>query len=114
MPDAGRGFVAELDAQAGLLRLSGDCRMTDLQELERALAQWRGAGARGIDLSAAGEIDIGPAWLIESALRRGAGNGRPIAATGTVCRDTRRTSSNSLPSRRKPAPRRTKLDGRGS
>jgi phospholipid/cholesterol/gamma-HCH transport system permease protein len=86
MPDAGRGFVAELDAQAGLLRLAGDCRMTDLQELERALAQWHGAGARGIDLSAAGEFDIGPAWLIESALRRGAGNGRPIAATGTVPR----------------------------
>ena len=34
----------------------------DLETLERSLSQWRDAGPRRIDLTAAGEFDIGPAW----------------------------------------------------
>ena len=62
----------------GLLRIKGDCSMSDLATLERSLSQWRDAGPRRIDLTAAGEFDIGPAWLYppSSARSRSARHGR--------------------------------------
>ena len=79
-----RGFAAELEADAGLLRVAGDCHMADLEALEQALVQWREAGSRRIDLTAAGAFDIGPAWLIHASLRemKSAGNPVETAATG--------------------------------
>jgi phospholipid/cholesterol/gamma-HCH transport system permease protein len=60
-------FHARVDAAAGQLTLAGDCRATELAVLEQALRQWREAGARSVDLTRAGEFDIGPAWLLRRA-----------------------------------------------
>jgi len=50
-----------------VLSLAGDCRAADIGMLEAALASWQRAGARVLDLSAAGRFDIGPAWLLRQA-----------------------------------------------
>ena len=63
-----RDFVAQCDPSTATLRLSGDCRATDLGALERALAEWSQAGARTVDLTQAGDFDIGPAWVLERAI----------------------------------------------
>jgi phospholipid/cholesterol/gamma-HCH transport system permease protein len=67
MPEA-VDFNARVDAAQGLLALTGDCRATNLGELEAALAAWSAAGARTLDLSGAREFDIGPAWLLQRAV----------------------------------------------
>src|SRR4029453_7211025 len=63
-------FVAESDPAGGRLRIQGDCRMADAPVLARALAALRGAGPERsrVDLTRAGEFDIGPAWLLYRAL----------------------------------------------
>jgi phospholipid/cholesterol/gamma-HCH transport system permease protein len=52
------------------LRLAGDCRMADTVALERLLARLRTARGKSltVDLGAAGDLDIGPAWLLHQAL----------------------------------------------
>ena len=63
-------FVAESDPAGGRLRLAGDCRMSDAPVLARTLENSR-AGAPAqlrVDLTQAGEFDIGPAWLLYRAL----------------------------------------------
>jgi phospholipid/cholesterol/gamma-HCH transport system permease protein len=67
MPDDSN-FRAEIEAGPGLLRLSGSCRTVDLGALEAALASWRRGGARVLDLTAAGQFDIGAAWLLKQAV----------------------------------------------
>ena len=63
-------FAAELAEAGGRLSLSGDCRMADTPELSRQLARLTAAPPRAlmIDLTAAGEIAIGPAWLLRDAI----------------------------------------------
>jgi len=62
-------FVAETDAAAGRLQLAGDCRMADLPALTEALAKVRAAApALQVDLTLTDEFDIGPAWLLRTAL----------------------------------------------
>ena len=67
-------FVAHCDG-SGCLRLAGDCRTADLPRLETALRDWRRAGARSIDFTAAGRFDIGPAWLLKQAVAGAATHG---------------------------------------
>ena len=67
MPEA-IDFVAQVDAAQGHLALAGDCRAVDLAALDTALAAWSAAGARSLDLSNAGALDIGPAWLLQRAI----------------------------------------------
>ena len=82
MPHTGE-FQAQVDAGTGTLRLSGDCRALDLDGLERALADWSRAGARTLDLTDVGRLDIGPAWLLERSIARAATSGRsPPTLTG--------------------------------
>jgi phospholipid/cholesterol/gamma-HCH transport system permease protein len=73
-----RAFTHELDAGQGRLRIIGDCRMDDIQSLERALQAWCAASPRALDLGSAGEFDIGPAWLVHRRLRAA------IAAGATI------------------------------
>ena len=61
-------FQARVDSAEGRLTLAGDCRAVDLDTLETALRDWAGAGSRGVDLSAAGQFDIGPAWILKRAI----------------------------------------------
>jgi phospholipid/cholesterol/gamma-HCH transport system permease protein len=65
-----RDFEVRCDASTATLRLSGDCRALDLATLERALAEWAQVGARTLDLTQAGDFDIGPAWVLERTLAR--------------------------------------------
>jgi phospholipid/cholesterol/gamma-HCH transport system permease protein len=74
-------FGAQVDREAGRLALTGDCRMADLGQLDAALAQWRAAGARELDLSGAGRFDIGPAWQLRRAISAPADQ-RPPAVVG--------------------------------
>jgi phospholipid/cholesterol/gamma-HCH transport system permease protein len=67
MPGAA-DFDARVDAAQALLTLTGDCRSTDLDELESALVEWNAAGARSIDFGGAGSFDIGPAWVVKRAI----------------------------------------------
>jgi phospholipid/cholesterol/gamma-HCH transport system permease protein len=67
MPDD-RNFRTEIDAGPGVLRLAGDCRAADLGALEAALATWQRAGAKVLDLTAAGEFEIGASWLLKQVL----------------------------------------------
>ena len=63
-------FVAEADAAAGRLRLAGDCQMADLPQLIRALDVIRAAAPQRlqIDVTGAREFDLGPAWLLRTAI----------------------------------------------
>ena len=63
-------FHAEFDSAGARLRLRGDCRMADAATLSDALAALRGSSAT-IDLTGAGDWDIGPAWLLYSVTRSG-------------------------------------------
>ena len=83
MPDVER-FEAGVDAARGDLRLAGDCRALDLESLQRALGEWRRAGARSLDLTAAGQFDIGPAWLLQRALGAAAEGGAVPVVSGTL------------------------------
>jgi phospholipid/cholesterol/gamma-HCH transport system permease protein len=76
-------FVAESDPAAGHLRLEGDCRMADAPVLATALVAVGDAGRKTlrIDLTRAGEFDIGPAWLLYRAL------GEPDAGSATAAID---------------------------
>jgi phospholipid/cholesterol/gamma-HCH transport system permease protein len=78
-------FSAQVDRGAGRLVLAGDCRMADVARLDAALAEWRGAGARELDLSRAGGFDIGPAWQLRRAMQESSDTGgRPPDVTGTA------------------------------
>jgi phospholipid/cholesterol/gamma-HCH transport system permease protein len=83
MPDVDR-FEAGVDAARGDLRLAGDCRALDLESLQRALGEWRRAGARSLDLTGGGQFDIGPAWLLQRALHARAAEGPAPSVTGTL------------------------------
>jgi phospholipid/cholesterol/gamma-HCH transport system permease protein len=74
-------FQARVDTADGQLSLAGDCRTADLDALETALREWAAAGARGVDFSAAGRFDIGPAWILKRAMADAA---TPPAATGSL------------------------------
>jgi phospholipid/cholesterol/gamma-HCH transport system permease protein len=78
-----RDFEARCDASTATLRVSGDCRALDLATLERALAEWAQAGARTLDLTQAGDFDIGPAWVLDRTLARlRDGGGQPPELVG--------------------------------
>jgi phospholipid/cholesterol/gamma-HCH transport system permease protein len=64
------GFHAECDETRRTLRLTGDCRMANAAALDGPLERWRSsAGTEAvIDLGAAGDLDIGPAWLLHRTL----------------------------------------------
>jgi len=61
-------FEARVDPAEGRLSLAGDCRAVDLGTLESALREWSRQGSRSVDLSAAGQFDIGPAWILKRAM----------------------------------------------
>jgi phospholipid/cholesterol/gamma-HCH transport system permease protein len=77
-------FVVETDAASGRLRLAGDCRMADLPVLAGALAAVRDAspGRLQVDLTGAGEFDIGPAWVLRAALEVARAGGGTAAIEG--------------------------------
>jgi phospholipid/cholesterol/gamma-HCH transport system permease protein len=77
-------FEANVAADSGHLRVRGDCRALDIESLEAALGEWHRAGARSIDVSAAGSMDIGPAWLLERSIERASARGRPPEVSGTL------------------------------
>ena len=81
-----RPFAADAETDPGLLRIKGDCSMSDLETLERSLSQWRDAGPRRINLTAAGEFDIGPAWSIHKALQEAAAQGMGVVVEGDLPR----------------------------
>jgi len=64
------GFSAEYDPGAGRLALTGACPMASAPVLARELERLRtvAPGSLQIDLSAAGDLDIGPAWLLHGAV----------------------------------------------
>jgi phospholipid/cholesterol/gamma-HCH transport system permease protein len=64
------GFSAEYDPGAGRLVLAGACPMASAPTLARELERLRtvAPGSLQIDLSAAGDLDIGPAWLLHGAV----------------------------------------------
>jgi len=61
-------FSAEFDSAHACLRLRGDCRMADAATLSSALAALPGRDVT-IDLTGAGDWDIGPAWLLYAATK---------------------------------------------
>ena len=64
------GFSAEYDPGAGRLVLTGACPMASAPVLARELERVRtvAPGSLQVDLSAAGDLDIGPAWLLRRAV----------------------------------------------
>jgi len=64
------GFSAEYDPGAGRLALTGACPMASAPVLARELERVRtvAPGSLQVDLSAAGDLDIGPAWLLRRAV----------------------------------------------
>jgi phospholipid/cholesterol/gamma-HCH transport system permease protein len=83
MPDVER-FEAGVDAARGHLRLAGDCRALDLDVLQRALDDWRRAGAKSLDLTGLGQFDIGPAWLLRRALVAAQADGTAATVAGAL------------------------------
>jgi phospholipid/cholesterol/gamma-HCH transport system permease protein len=79
-------FAAELAEAGGRLSLSGDCRMADAPELARQLGRLTTAPPRAltIDLSAAGGIAIGPAWLLREAIATLGARGTTIEFQGRL------------------------------
>jgi phospholipid/cholesterol/gamma-HCH transport system permease protein len=84
MPDGHHPFEASVDPARGRLRLAGSCRALDVASLEAALGDWERDGARELDLAEAGSFDIGPAWLLRSALARAQEQGRSPAVSGPL------------------------------
>ena len=78
-------FRAELDEARGRLRLSGDCRMADAPALAAQLRRLIGAppAALTVDLSASGEIAIGPAWLLRDAIATLGAAGTAVGIEGS-------------------------------
>ena len=66
------GFVAEFDSAGPRLVLAGDCRMADVEALDAVLRRVEDAVEQRLllELSEAGEFDIGPAWLIRASVER--------------------------------------------
>ena len=64
------GFSAEYDPGSGRLVLAGACPMASAPLLARELERLRtvAPGSLQIDLFAAGDLDIGPAWLLHGAV----------------------------------------------
>jgi phospholipid/cholesterol/gamma-HCH transport system permease protein len=77
-------FQAHYDPDERRLRLGGDCRMADALALEQALADMGAApgGRLSLDLTAAGEFDIGPSWLLRRALVDASAAGASVAFEG--------------------------------
>lgn len=79
-------FVAELAEAGGRLSLSGDCRMADAPRLARQLARLAAAPPRAltIDLTAAGDFAIGPAWLLRDAMATLGAGGTTVEVQGRL------------------------------
>jgi phospholipid/cholesterol/gamma-HCH transport system permease protein len=77
-------FQAHYDPDERRLRLGGDCRMADAPALERVLAEMGAArgGRLALDLTSAGEFDIGPSWLLRRALVDASAAGAAVAFEG--------------------------------
>jgi phospholipid/cholesterol/gamma-HCH transport system permease protein len=78
-------FQAHYDPDERRLRLAGDCRMADAPALERALAEMHaaaGGGRLALDLTSAGEFDIGPSWLLRRALVDASAAGAAVTFVG--------------------------------
>ncbi len=78
-------FQASLSEARDCLRIAGDCRMGDAPRLESGLDELRRAPppALVIDLTAAGEFDIGPSWLLHQALAQLRTTGTDLRLEGT-------------------------------
>jgi phospholipid/cholesterol/gamma-HCH transport system permease protein len=78
------GFVAEFDSAESRLVLAGDCRMADAESLDAVLRRVEEAVDRRflLDLGAAGEFDIGPAWFIHATLERLRARGVEVGVDG--------------------------------
>lgn len=81
-------FQAILDDASDRLRLVGDCRMSDLPELDSRLRAVEGARPPSlvVDLADAGAFDIGPAWLLYRLLERLAASGTRVSLEGAAPR----------------------------
>ena len=78
-------FQAAYDEAESRLQLAGDCRMADIPGLERVLARLQAAPRLNldVDLGAAGDVDIGPAWLLHQALADLRAAGTTVALHGS-------------------------------
>ncbi len=79
-------FQAVLGEAFDRLQLSGDCRMSDLPQLEMRLRAVEAAAPHEltVDLAGAGAFDIGPAWLLHRLLERLAASGARVSLEGAV------------------------------
>jgi ABC-type transporter Mla MlaB component len=79
-------FSAAFDRAASVLKLSGPAGMADAPALSRELDHACAAAppAVRVDLSGAGEFDIGPAWLLQDALDRLRRDGSDVVIDGAV------------------------------
>ena len=64
------GFQATFGDARDRLRIAGDCRMADAPVLDAMLRTLREAAPASvvIDLTQAGDLDIGPSWLLHRAV----------------------------------------------
>ena len=78
------GFQATLSDARDRLRIAGDCRMTDAPALDAMLRTLREASPASvvIDLTQAGDLDIGPSWLLHCAVEDLRGRGTGIELEG--------------------------------
>ena len=77
-------FVAKFDEAGSQLRLGGDCRMADAPALQRQLRRlvMTPPSSLTVDVTAAGEFAIGPAWLLRDAIAALAARGTTIEFVG--------------------------------
>jgi len=78
------GFQATLSDARDRLRIAGDCRMADAPVLDamlRALRETRPASVV-IDLTRAGDLDIGPSWLLHRTIADLRGGGAGVELEG--------------------------------
>jgi phospholipid/cholesterol/gamma-HCH transport system permease protein len=75
-------FSAHFDPATARLALAGDCRMTDAQHLEQALAAVRAAVPRNLRVDVGGRLDIGPSWLLRGLVADLRAAGSQVELTG--------------------------------
>jgi phospholipid/cholesterol/gamma-HCH transport system permease protein len=75
-------FSAHFDQATARLALAGDCRMTDAQLLEQALAAVRAAVPRNLHVDVGGRLDIGPSWLLRGLVADLRAAGSQVELTG--------------------------------
>jgi len=78
------GFQATLSDARDRLRIAGDCRMTDAPALDAMLCALRENPPASLvnDLTRAGDLDIGPSWLLHRAIADLRGSGAGVELEG--------------------------------